>query len=110
MEEAGDKTGRLGIVSLFTAAGLFLAAGFLGGYVAVAAASLGGIALAMGLLTTVFAPGPSDRGGRRAPRPKQAAAEPQQDIALHVDAPASVRRWLERVEHQAEAEAAKRGR
>jgi hypothetical protein len=103
MEDADDKAGRLGIVSLLAAAGLFLAAGLLGGPLAMAAASLGGIALGMGLLTTVFAPGPGDGGSRHAPRPQEAAAEPQQAIDRQVDAPASVRRWRERVEHRDEA-------
>jgi hypothetical protein len=114
MDDADEAGRTLVTVSLWAAAGLFVSAALLSGPLAVAAAMLGGTALATGLITA-FAPGrPDDDGEWQASSPQEegigTAAEPQQAARLHVDAPKSVRRWLERVEHTADAEAAKRGR
>jgi hypothetical protein len=109
---ADERKSRRGMLTLWAAAGLFIASAFLPGALAVASGIIGGIALVTGLAATIFAPSPGDGGAMQAPRPQEAARgpqpEPQQSIRLHVDTPASVRRWLERVE--AEAEAAKRSR
>jgi hypothetical protein len=115
MDDADEEARKLRTASLFAVAGLFITALTAGltGLLAVACGVMGSIALATAAVIA-FAPGPSDDGEWQASGPPEdgigTAAEPQQAVRLHVDAPKSVQRWLERVERSAEADAAKRGR
>jgi hypothetical protein len=113
MEDADERKAKLGILSLWAGSALLVAAASIGGPLAVVCGVIGGMALVTGLITAL-APGPSDDGEWQAPGPPEdgigTAVEPQQAISMHVPAPKSVQRWLERVERSAEADAAKPGR
>jgi hypothetical protein len=110
---ADEKRRKRGLLTLWVAAGLAVATALLPGALAVVCGVLSGLATVAGL-TAAFAHELGIDGGRQAPRSQEAATvppvEPHQAVRLHVDAPPTVRRWLERVEHTAEAEAARRGR
>src|SRR4051812_32685414 len=105
--DTDERRGRLGVLALIASAGLAIAAAFVTGPLAVALGIASGVAVAAGLAAS-FAHELGMDGAREGPRLEEPAIEPEPSLRLHVDAPPNVRRWLERI--QAQANEAKRSR